>query len=162
MYALTESAIRSSLVNASVRERKALSLPLGYTELRWEEMDFLGWRDPKLPQVGYLVIPHDDTDVGIMLRLGGRQPRTRPQCSFCQDVHLPNEVSFYSAKLAGAAGRKGDTVGILMCSRFECSANVRTRPSAIFASDDPEAVRQQRIATLRRHLNGFARRILVH
>ncbi|MDY6810376.1 MAG: FBP domain-containing protein [Actinomycetota bacterium] len=160
MHALTESAIRSSLVNASVRERKALGLPQGFPGLPWEEMDFLGWRDPRSPQTGYLVIPLDDMFVGIILRLGGRQARTRPQCSFCRDVHLPNEVSFFSAKLSGAAGRKGDTVGILMCSRFECSANVRVLPSAMFAGDDPEVVRQQRIAALRKHLGGFARRIL--
>ncbi|RPA10277.1 FBP domain-containing protein [Gordonia sp. OPL2] len=160
MQSLTESQIRTSFVNATVRERKSATLPSGFDRIRWEDIDFLGWRDPKLPLAGYMVIPTDDRLVGIMLRLGGRQPRTRPQCSFCQDVQLPNEVAFYSAKVAGAAGRKGNTVGTLICSGFECSANVRVRPSAIFAGDDPEAVRQSRIAVLRDHLGGFAHRVL--
>ncbi|KSU56581.1 MULTISPECIES: FBP domain-containing protein [unclassified Gordonia (in: high G+C Gram-positive bacteria)] len=159
MHSLSDSQIRSSFVNASLRERKSVTLPPDFDELDWERLDFVGWRDPKLPMVGYLVIPADDGVVGIMLRLGGRQPRNRPLCSFCEDVQLPNEVAFFSAKFAGAAGRKGNTVGTLICSNFECSTNVRAKPSAIFASDDVETVRQQRIQALRTHLAGFAQRV---
>ncbi|GAA3724759.1 FBP domain-containing protein [Gordonia hankookensis] len=160
MHALTESQIRKSFVNASLRERNALTLPLDFADIDWENTDYVGWRDPKLPLVGYMIVPVDDRPVGIMLRLGGRQPRTRPQCSLCEDVQLPNEVAFYSAKLAGPAGRKGNTVGTLVCSNFECCANVRVRPSKIYAGDDPEAVRSQRIESLRTRADGFARRIL--
>ena len=104
MHALTDSDIRSSFVNASVRERKALTLPTNFDDLDWDLLDFLGWRDPKLPQVAYLVIPVDDRNVGIMLRLGGKKPRNRQLCSFCEDVQLPHEVVFYSARRAGSAG----------------------------------------------------------
>ncbi len=95
MHALTESEIRSSLVNATVRERKSLILPPDFEETNWERTDFVGWRDPKQPVVGYVVIPTDVEPVGIMLRLGGRQPRKRPLCSFCEDVLLPNDVAFF-------------------------------------------------------------------
>ena len=80
MHALTESQIRKSLVNASMRERNALTLPADFPSLDFDDLDFLGWRDPKLPLVGYLVVPVDDRLVGIMMRQGARQPRTRPQC----------------------------------------------------------------------------------
>ncbi|MFW0795636.1 FBP domain-containing protein [Gordonia sp. CPCC 205515] len=160
MHALTESQIRKSFVNTTLRERNSITLSTHFADTDWDRVDFLGWRDPKLPLVGYLVVPVDDKLVGVMLRRGERQPRTRPQCSFCEDVQLPNEVAFYSAKLGGAAGRKGDTVGTLVCAEFECSHNVRVKPSAIFAGDDPEAIRQQRIDALRLHAQGFARRIL--
>ncbi|TYQ09926.1 UNVERIFIED_ORG: treble-clef zinc-finger protein [Gordonia westfalica J30] len=160
MHALTESEIRRSFVNATVRERKSLVLPPDFKELNWERMDFVGWRDPKQPMVGYVVIPTDDEPVGIMLRLGGRQPRKRPLCSFCEDVLLPNDVAFFSAKLAGAAGRKGDTVGTLICSNFECSKNVRMKPPPVFGGHDPEALRQQRIESLQLRLNGFATRVV--
>ncbi len=160
MHALSDKQIRKSFVNASVRERNSLTLPPSFADTDWERLDFIGWRDPKLPMVGYVVVPVDDRDVGIMLRLGGRQPRTRPQCSFCEDVQLPNEVAFYSAKFAGAAGRKGDTVGTLVCSSFECNANVRVKPSKIFAGEDPDVVRETRISALRTHVQGFARRVL--
>lgn len=162
MHALTEPQIRKSFVNTTVRERNSITLPTTFADLAWDRLDYLGWRDPKLPLVGYLVVPVEERLVGIALRLGQRQPRTRPQCSFCEDVQLPNEVAFYSAKLAGAAGRKGDTVGTLVCAGFECSHNVRVKPSQIFAGDDPEAIRQQRIDALRTHATGFARRILAN
>ncbi|MEO9330229.1 FBP domain-containing protein [Gordonia aurantiaca] len=160
MHALTDAQIRASFVNATLRERKSLTLPVGFDELNWERLDFLGWRDPKQPRTGHLVIPVDDDLVGIMLRLGGRQPRNRQLCSFCEDVLLPSDVAFFSAKLAGPAGRKGDTVGTLVCSDFACSANVRMKPPAQMAGSDPEAVRQQRIRSLQLHLDGFARRVL--
>ncbi len=82
MHSLTETQIRSSFVNASLRERKSVTLPPAVDDFDWEQIDFVGWRDPKLPLVGYVVVPTDDDVVGIMLRLGGRQPRTRPLCSF--------------------------------------------------------------------------------
>lgn len=160
MHALSESAIRGSFVNATLRERKALTLPSDFDELDWGRLDFLGWRDPRQPQIGYLVIPVDDEAVGVMLRLGGRQPRNRQLCSFCEDVFLPSDVAFFSAKLAGPAGRKGDTIGTLVCSDFACSKNVRMKPPADMAGSDPEALRQERILTLQLHLEGFARRVL--
>ena len=52
MLALTEKEIRASFINASVRERTSATLPVGFADLEWDRLDFLGWRDPKLPQVG--------------------------------------------------------------------------------------------------------------
>ncbi|MEE3848981.1 FBP domain-containing protein [Gordonia sp. LSe1-13] len=159
MHALTEAQIRACFVNSTRRERNSLTFPIGFDAIDWEKLLFLGWRDPKLPLVGYLVTPVDDEPVGVILRLGSSQPRTRPQCSLCEDVQLPNEVAFYSAKRGGAAGRKGDTLGALICSEFQCNANVRAKPSKIFAGADPEAVRQLRIEGLGRRVERFARRV---
>lgn len=160
MDALTDKQIRNSLVNASLRERKALTLPADFADIDWEASDFLGWSDPKLSLVGYLVIPVDGDLVGIMLRVGGRQPKRRTLCAFCEDLQLTSDVAFYSAKLAGASGRNGNTVGTLVCSDFACSSHVRTRPAKIYAGDDPESVRLHRISVLQTHLAGFAARIL--
>jgi len=55
MQPIDERAIRGAFVNASLRERNALTLPAEFPELRWERIDFLGWRDPKQPLVGYVV-----------------------------------------------------------------------------------------------------------
>ena len=68
MHALTEKDVRASFVNASLRERNAIPLPDGFADLDWNAIDYLGWRDPKLPQVGYIVVPVDDEPVGILLR----------------------------------------------------------------------------------------------
>ncbi|MGV9672913.1 FBP domain-containing protein [Gordonia sp. NPDC003504] len=159
MHSLSESDIRTALVNASVRERKSLHLPPDFDEIGWAELDYLGWRDPKSPTVGYLVIHRDEHPVGLMLRAGAIPPRTRPQCALCEDISLPNEVVLFSARRAGPAGRKGDTVGTLICANFECSRNVRRLPSSAMAGDDPERVRLARIDGLRERVQRFVARV---
>lgn len=154
MHPLTEQEIRESFVNASQRERNSIAMPeLG--AVHWDELDFLGWRDRKIDNVGYVVTRLDGEPVGVMLRTGNGRTRTRPQCSWCEDVHLPNEVVFFSAKRAGAAGRKGDTIGTLVCAGFECPANVRKRPPLAYVGFDVEAARQARIAVLRENVSRF-------
>jgi hypothetical protein len=104
MLPLTESAIRSSLVNASQREARDIRLPEGFADLRWDRLDFLGWRDPKSPQRGIVVVPAGDELIGVLLQQAGTAPRSRAQCTWCQDVRLPAPVGFYAARRAGAAG----------------------------------------------------------
>jgi hypothetical protein len=158
MHAFTEKDIRASFVNASLRERNAVVLP-SLADVPWGELDYLGWRDPKQPLAGFIVVPVDDAPVGILLRRTEQRLRTRAQCSWCEDVTLPNEVVFFSARRAGKAGRNGDTVGTLLCERFECSANVRRPVPPAYLGFDVEAARQRRIETLRTHAATFARDI---
>lgn len=171
MRHMTESEIRASFVNTSVRERKAITMPDGFDAIRWDRLDYLGWRDPKSPGTGYLVLAPapdagDDSGegggaepTGIMLRAGAVPARTRPQCALCEDISLPNEVILFAARRAGAAGRKGDTVGTLICANFECSENVRRKPSSAMAGDDPERVRRLRIGALRERVARFVARV---
>lgn len=155
MLSLDEKTIRSSFLNVSQRERKAIPMPeLGH--IAWDDLDYLGWRDPKLAQVGYVVIPTDDGPVGILLRETDQRARTRPQCAWCEDVTLPNDVVFFSAKRAGASGRNGNTIGTLVCEHFECSANVRKPPPPAYLGYDIEAARQRRIEALREYVRRFA------
>ncbi|PJJ71982.1 treble-clef zinc-finger protein [Diaminobutyricimonas aerilata] len=160
MRSITEKQLRSCFVNASLRERNALTLPDGFDDLRWDDLDYLGWRDRKSPQLGYVVVDLDDGPVGIMLRRSDGAARTRPQCAWCEDVHLPNEVLFFSAKRAGQAGRNGNTVGTLVCAQFECSANVRKRPPVAYVGFDVEAARRARIETLRENVRNFAATVM--
>ncbi|WP_348788415.1 FBP domain-containing protein [Leifsonia sp. NPDC080035] len=158
MLPLTEQQLRSSFVNASQRERKELTLP-DLAATRWDDIDFLGWRDRKNPNLGYVVAEVDGELVGVLLRKAEGGVRSRPQCSWCEDVHLPNEVVFFIAKRAGAAGRNGNTLGTLVCSGFECSTNVRKRPALAYVGFDVEAARLQRIEALREHVTTFIRRV---
>ena len=130
MHALTEKDIRASFVNTSLRERNALIVP-DLAEVDWDQLDYFGWRDPKQPLAGFAVVPVDGEPVGILLRQTEQRSRHKAQCSWCEDVTLPHDVVLFVAKRAGRAGRNGDTVGTLVCERFECSANVRqiVRPS---------------------------------
>ena len=154
MIPLTEASIRASFVNASLRERKAVTIP-DLAEVPWDDLDYLGWRDPKFPQLGYAVTDLDGASVGVLLRQSDGRTRSRPQCSWCEDVLLPNDVVFFVAKRSGDAGRKGDTVGTLVCSQFECSANVRKRPPVAYIGFDVEAARLRRIETLNIRVRGF-------
>jgi hypothetical protein len=159
MLPLTEKDIRASFINASQRERKELNLPAHLDSIDWESIDYLGWRDPKAPAQGYVVLHLDGVATGILLRKGDVQPRTRPQCAWCEDVELPNDVAFFSVKRGGAAGRRGDTVGTLVCADFECSVNVRRRPTVAYVGFDVEAAKQHRIDVLRERSQSFVRGI---
>lgn len=159
MHALSERAIRASLLNASHRERTTLALPPGFADLPWADLEYLGWRDPKQPLTGYAVALVDDEPLGVLLRQAERTPRSRAQCSWCEDVQLPNDVVFFSARRAGDAGRRGDTVGTLICAGFECSRNVRRMPALAYPGFDREAERRRRIAALGERVTMFVRRI---
>jgi hypothetical protein len=159
MRPIDPARVRACFVNVSKREREAILLP-DLDAVDWEALDYLGWRDRKSPALGFVVIDLDDQLVGVALRQAEAPTRTRPQCVWCEDVQLPNEVVFFSAKRAGAAGRKGDTIGTLACSGFECSANVRKRPTLAYVGFDLEAERRRRIDVLGENVRGFARKVL--
>jgi FBP C-terminal treble-clef zinc-finger len=159
MQPISERALRASFVNVSQRERNGLTLPPGLDSLDWDRLDYLGWRDARIPSLGYVVVHLDGEPVGVMLRQGDGRTRSRPQCSWCEDVLLPNDVVLFSAKRAGAAGRNGNTVATLVCSHFECSANVRKRPPVAYIGFDVDAARLQRIASLQQRAAAFIRDI---
>jgi FBP C-terminal treble-clef zinc-finger len=160
MLPLDEGTIRASFVNTSRKEVSDLSLPVDLADLDWDRLDLLGWRDPKLAKRAYVVVPTADGVVGVLLKQAEATPRTRAQCSWCQDVRLPNDVVLYGAKRAGAAGRKGDTVGVLVCEAFQCSHNVRKPPPVAYLGFDVEAARQERIRTLQERSAGFVTAVL--
>ena len=160
MQPLTDTEIRESFVNASRKEVADLALPKDFDALDWSVIDHLGWRDRRMGRRAYVVVPLEERLVGVLLTQADALPRSRAQCSWCRDVQLPNDVVFFGARKAGAAGRAGDSLGTLVCSRFECSVNVRRRPSVAYIGFDLEAARAQRIATLRARTEGFAREVL--
>lgn len=159
MLPMTEPDLRESFINASRRERTELTLPDDFGALDWGSLDFLGWRDAKLPAVGYVVGVSAGRLVGVMLREVNGRTRSRPQCSWCEDVLLPNDVVYFNAKRAGKAGRNGNTVSTLVCAGFECSANARRLPPLPYPGFDLESGRQRRIVELRGNFENFVQRI---
>jgi hypothetical protein len=158
MLGFTEAQLRASFLNVSQRERQNILLPEA-GGIPWDDLDYLGWRDRKQPQLGLVVVDLDGVAAGVLLRQAENSPRTRAQCSWCEDVQLPNDVVFFSAKRAGAAGRDGNTLGTLVCAKFECSANVRKQPPMAYLGFDVAAERLRRMAVLREHAQEFVRRI---
>ena len=156
MLPVSENDIRASFVNATRKELGELALPAGFADLTWDRLDYLGWRDPKYAKRAWLVVPTTEGLIGVVLRQADADPRRRAQCSWCQDVTLPNDVVLYSARRAGNAGRKGDSLGTLVCMNFECSANVRKLPPVAYLGFDVEAARLERIEGLRTRAAAFA------
>ncbi len=108
----------------------------------------------------YAIVPTLDGEIiGVLLVQAQATPRSRAQCSWCRDTRLPNEVVFYGAKLAGPAGRRGSTVGTLICRDFQCSANVRNDPPLPYAGYDAAAARQDRKDELVLRASSFVERV---
>ncbi|MER7798268.1 FBP domain-containing protein [Microbacterium sp. NPDC096154] len=159
MLPLSERDIRASFINASRREVSELQLPPGFADLDWDRLDYLGWSDPKFPRRAYVVVELDGRPVGMLLQQAEQRTSARAQCSWCDDVTLANDVQFFAARKAGPAGRKGDTLGTLICANFGCSAAVRKLPPLAYEGYDREAARDERIRRLGEHVRAFAREL---
>ena len=85
MLSLTADEIRASFVNCSKGEAKRLPLPRTLATTRWDDLDFLGWRDPGAPGAAYVVAPFRGETVGLVLRLApDRMASGRKNlCSLC-------------------------------------------------------------------------------
>lgn len=164
MRPLTLAQIRASLVNTSRREATQATPPGDLGAVDWESLDLFGWADPRSPQRGFVVIPVDhpkakDGVVGIMLR-AVPAARRQAMCALCEDITEVSDVSMFSAKLAGAAGRNGDTLGTLIHADFSCSRHARRFPSRLEGQEDPQAFIVARTSRLREHAEHFALRVL--
>ncbi|GGW46349.1 hypothetical protein GCM10010503_23830 [Streptomyces lucensis JCM 4490] len=127
MRPLTEHDIRDSFVNCSKGEAKRLAVPRDLAERPWDDLDFLGWRDPGAPDRSYLVVERGDGLAGVALRFPSSQRGFlhRSMCSVCLTTHPGGGVSLMTARKAGAAGREGNSVGVYMCTDLACSLYVR-------------------------------------
>ncbi|WP_020391333.1 FBP domain-containing protein [Kribbella catacumbae] len=127
MQPLTADEIRRSFVNSSKSLVKAMTLPRDFTELPWDSLDYLGWRDPKAPARGYLVVPREVGVTGIAVNTAatGKPRRGTGLCDLCHTAHQITEVSLFVARRAGSAGKAGNTVGTYICADLACSLYLR-------------------------------------
>ena len=157
MRALTEQQIRRSFLNCSRGEATAAVLPKDFATLDWTDLDMLGWRDPKAPLRGYLVLEVDDAPLGIALRAADTRMsgRTAVMCLLCQTPRTGDGVSLFTAKRTGDAGRNGNTVGTYICADLGCAQRVRTEIPPWLRERDPDEVVAERTAELRERVLGF-------
>ncbi|MFD7733103.1 FBP domain-containing protein [Kitasatospora phosalacinea] len=163
MRALTEPEIRASFVNCSKGEAKRLPVPRDLAERRWDDLDFLGWRDLGAPDRAYLVAVLDDAPVGITLRSPNvKRSLTRTNvCSVCITAHAGSGVSLLTAPRAGAAGREGNSVGTYLCADLACSLYVRgLRRTASVSRPDESLPLEEQIARTVTNLEAFLRQVL--
>jgi hypothetical protein len=155
MRPIDERAIRASFRNASRKEVSDLNLPVGFADIDFDRLDYLGWVDPKAPRRAYVIAESGDGFTGALLQQAEQRVIARAQCSWCEDVTLRNDVQLFTARKTGPAGRKGDTVGTLVCANFGCSANVRRLPPLAYEGFDRELARDLRIVKLGEHVRAF-------
>jgi hypothetical protein len=127
MRPVTERDIRASLVNCTKGEAKRLAVPRDLAVRPWDDLDFLGWRDPASPERAYLVAESGDAFVGVALRRAAPHAGhlRRSMCSFCLTMHTGDGVSLMTARRAGREGQQGNSVGAYICTDLACSLYLR-------------------------------------
>jgi hypothetical protein len=132
MEPLTEREIRAAFINCTKGETKRLSVPRDLADRPWEDLDFLGWRDPQSPGRAYLVTAGDDGGPkAVALRVPDSSvgQLRRSMCSMCLTTHSGG-VSLMVAPKAGKSGQQGNSVGAYICSDLACSLYVRGKRDA--------------------------------
>ncbi len=161
MEPLSADEIRRSFVNSSKSQLKAMTLPPRFTELPWESLDYLGWRDPKAPNRGYLVVRRDAgvTGIAVNTQASGTPRRGAGLCDLCNTAHHLTDVALFAARRAGSAGRAGNTVGMYICADLACSLYVRGLRELDVPQGEtaPPEVRAGRLAG---RLDAFVHRVL--
>ena len=164
MRALTEAAIRRSLVNCSRSEAAAMTPPRDLEELDWSTLDVLGWRDGRAELRGYLVHEDDGAVIGIALRAADTRMsgRRSAMCLLCHSVQSAADVSLFTARRVGEAGRRGNTVGTYICADLACASRVREVPVSAQAFDQEfqALVVAEQVDGLRRRLQAFTADVL--
>ncbi|MFD4577451.1 FBP domain-containing protein [Streptomyces sp. NPDC058417] len=158
MKPLTEDVIRRSFVNCSKGEAARIALPRDLGERPWDDLDFLGWRDPGAPDRSYVVTERGGRPTGITLRSSAyrRGFLHRSMCSLCLTTHPGGGVSLMTARKAGTAGREGNSVGLYMCTDLDCSLYVRGRKAAQPGGRFEESLTQEeQIARTTHNLHAF-------
>ena len=128
MEPLTEQEIRAAFVNCSKGEAKRLHVPRDLAEQPWDDLDFLGWRDPQAPGRAYLAADLGDGPVAITLRSPAAVPGQKRAnlCSICLTGHVGG-VTLMVAPRTGKAGQQGNSVGAYICGDLDCSLYTRGR-----------------------------------
>lgn len=159
MRHLTETDIRASFVNCSKGEAKRLGLPRDLEECPWDDLDFLGWRDPGAPERAYLVAEHNGGLLGLALRAASGAARgftARSMCSVCLTTHTGGGVALMTARRTGEAGRQGNTIGQYLCVDLACSLYVRGKQKTSAGRGlDETLTLPEKITRTRRNLTAF-------
>jgi hypothetical protein len=157
----TTDRIRRAMANSTKGEAARMTLPAWVRDLDLDAVDdVLGWRDPKAPERGVLLLAQDSGLVGIALRAGERGVRAAAMCALCRTTHAPGRVELLVARRPGAAGRNGDSVGTYVCGDLACAQHVRVERATAALRPTPGTDVEERRAGLRERAQEFVRAVL--
>ncbi|MCA2215967.1 FBP domain-containing protein [Jidongwangia harbinensis] len=166
MEPLGEQEIRACFVNCSKGEASRIRMPAAFSAggVPWADLDFLGWTDPGAPLRALLVVPGPDGPTGVVLR----RPEARKvsamrssMCRVCLTDHVASGVTLFVAPLAGAAGRKGNSVGEYLCADLACSQYLRGKrqPKMRLVRPEETLTLPERIDRAMANLHAFVGRV---
>ncbi len=159
MQALTEEEILDVIVNASEEEKEQVALPHDFVLTEWDHLDFLAWRDPRNRGRGYVVAEVDGEPTGIVLRASNGASLARAaMCNLCHTMQPADQVALFTARRAGRAGERGDSVGTYICADLSCHENVRL--AAPLAPSELRASVDRRIDGTRTRIESFVEQVL--
>ncbi|MFI1505892.1 FBP domain-containing protein [Streptomyces sp. NPDC020597] len=161
MKPLTEAEIRAAFVNCTKGEARRLSVPRDLADRPWDDLDFLGWRDPQAPDRAYLVAELDGRLKAVAMRTSAAGPgqSRRSVCRLCLTTHSGG-VSLMVAPRAGRAGQQGNSVGSYICSDLACSLYVRGKRDAGVGARLQETITlEERIGRTVAHLAAFVAQV---
>ncbi|GAA4678196.1 FBP domain-containing protein [Gordonia humi] len=156
----TQKQILSAFRGATKSEISKVTFPSDFADIDFSRREFYGWRDAKMPRRAYVVVERDDEFVALLLNRSEAKPRRRAMCSWCRDVDITEDALLYTVRRAGARGRKGDTLGILVCEDFNCPKHARKLPPAYHKGTDVDAIREQQVADMERRVQTFVSEVL--
>jgi len=162
MQPLVESDLREAFGNASDAELAQLSLPHDFVLIEWAYLDAFAWRDPRIAARGYLVTELGGAPAGVVLRAAaanGSHHRVAI-CNLCHTQQLGDQVVLFSARRAGTAGDRGDSIGTYMCSDLACQETVRRGRPAAPSEVQPSVREIERIEALARRTRAFVADVL--
>jgi hypothetical protein len=162
MQPLIENDVRSLLGNANAAELDQLALPVRFFVTEWAPLDAFGWRDPRIPSRGYLVTELEGMPVGIVLRAADRtgSHHRAAICNLCHTHQPGDQVELFSARRAGAAGERGDSVGTYICADLACQETVRLGRPPAPSEVLPSVHELERIEGLARRTRAFVADVL--
>jgi hypothetical protein len=159
MRPMTEGQLRAAFVNAGPDDLRLMALPHDFVLTDWDHLDFLAWRDPHTRGRGYLIADNDGTPTGVVLRAASGSSHARSaMCNLCHTMQPADQVSLFTARLAGDAGSRGDSVGTYMCADLSCHENVRL--AAPLAPNEVRASVDHRIDGTRHRAEAFVESVV--
>ena len=154
MQALTEDDTRAFLINVDDDDRRLLTVPADFLFVDWDHIDFYAWRDPHTRGRGYVFVEQDGRVVGVMVRAAQQTSSARAaMCNLCHTMQPAEQVTLCSARKAGEAGRRGNSVGTYICADLSCHENVRL--AAPLAPNELRASVDRRIDGTRQRVEAF-------
>lgn len=159
MRALTEPEIRAAFINATDDELRMIEMPHDFVLIDWDFHDFLAWRDPASSKRGCVLVQTDDGVVGVVVRTSDPGRARAGMCNICHVMQPGNQVTLQSARKAGPAGVRGDSVGTYMCADLSCHENVRLAHPLAPNEIRAEGQVDMRLDGTRRRMEQFVARV---